>query len=314
MRGGGLAVAVAKIGAALALAATACAPPDPPQEEGLVNVVTTIGMIRDVVQNVGGDHVRVVGLMGPGVDPHLYKASEGDVRRLFRADVIFYGGLHLEARMGEVLEEMGGRTRVRAVTDAIPRDQLLSPPEFEGAFDPHVWFDVRLWAYTVDVVAQTLAKEDPAHAADYYANAQRYQSQLAELDQYVRARAAEVPPERRVLITAHDAFNYFGRAYGFQVRGLQGISTAAEAGTADVQALAEFIATRRIPAVFVESSIPRRTIEAVQEAVRARGFEVQIGGSLYSDAMGTPGTLAGTYQGMVRHNIDTIVGALLRDP
>lgn len=299
---------------ACVLAAGSCSPPDPPEEEGRVNVVTTIGMIRDVVENVGGQRVRVVGLMGPGVDPHLYKASEGDVRRLFRADVIFYGGLHLEARMGEVLEEMNARTPVRAVTSAIPRDLLLSPPEFQGAHDPHVWFDVRLWAYTVDVVAQTLAKEDPPHANEYFANAQRYQAQLRQLDEYVRAQAARVPAERRVLITAHDAFNYFGRAYGFQVRGLQGISTAAEAGTADVQALAEFIATRRIPAVFVESSIPRRTIEAVQEAVRARGFEVQIGGSLYSDAMGNPGTPAGTYQGMVRHNIDTIVGALLREP
>lgn len=299
---------------ACAIVAGSCAPPDPPQEEGRVNVVTTIGMIRDVVENVGGPHVRVVGLMGPGVDPHLYKASEGDVRRLFRADVIFYGGLHLEARMGEVLEEMGDRTAVAAVSNAIPRDMLLTPPEFQGAHDPHVWFDVRMWAYTVDVVAQTLAKEDPAHAADFFANAQRYQSQLQQLDLYVRAQAALVPEEKRVLITAHDAFNYFGRAYGFQVRGLQGISTAAEAGTADVQALAEFIATRRIPAVFVESSIPRRTIEAVQEAVRARGFDVQIGGSLYSDAMGNPGTPAGTYQGMVRHNIDTIVRALLREP
>jgi manganese/zinc/iron transport system substrate-binding protein len=299
---------------AFAVAAGACAPPNPPEEAGRVNVVTTIGMIRDVVENVGGQHVRVVGLMGPGVDPHLYKASEGDVRRLFRADVIFYGGLHLEARMGEVLEEMGGRTRVRAVTRAIPVDQLLTPPEFQGAHDPHVWFDVRLWAYTVDVIAQTLAEEDPPHAADYYANAQRYHARLAALDQYVRARAARVPQDKRVLITAHDAFNYFGRAYGFQVRGLQGISTASEAGTADVQALAEFIAARRIPAVFVESSIPRRTIEAVQEAVRARGFDVQIGGSLYSDAMGNPGTAAGTYEGMVRHNIDTITGALLREP
>ncbi|HEV3050489.1 MAG TPA: zinc ABC transporter substrate-binding protein [Longimicrobium sp.] len=316
MCGRNLAAGMGRLGTALALllAAAGCAPPDPPQEEGLINVVTTIGMIKDVVENVGRPYVRVTGLMGPGVDPHLYKASEGDVRRLFRADVIFYGGLHLEARMGEVLEEMGGRTRVRAVTDAIPRDQLLTPPEFKGAHDPHVWFDVRMWAHTVDVVAQTLAAQDPAHAGEYYANAQRYQSQLAELDAYVRMRAAQVPAERRVLITAHDAFNYFGRAYGFQVRGLQGVSTAAEAGTADVQALAEFIATRRIPAVFVESSIPRRTIEAVQEAVRARGFQVQIGGSLYSDAMGNPGTLAGTYQGMVRHNIDTIVGALLREP
>jgi manganese/zinc/iron transport system substrate-binding protein len=294
--------------------AGACAPPEPPEEEGRLSVVTTIGMIRDVVQNVGGDHVRVVGLMGPGVDPHLYKASEGDVRRLFRADVVFYGGMHLEARMGEVLEAMGGRTRVAAVSEVIPVDQRLSPPEFQGAYDPHVWFDVRLWAMTVDVIARTLSEADPAHAREFAANADRYRAQLAELDRYVREQAARVPAERRVLITAHDAFNYFGRAYGFQVRGLQGISTASEAGTADVQALAQFIATRRIPAIFVESSIPRRTIEAVQEAVAAQNYDVRIGGSLFSDAMGNPGTEEGTYIGMVRHNIDTIVGALLREP
>jgi manganese/zinc/iron transport system substrate-binding protein len=288
--------------------AGACAPPEPPEQEGRLNVVTTIGMIRDVVENVGGEHVRVTGLMGPGVDPHLYKASEGDVRRLFRADVVFYGGLHLEAKMGEVLEEMGGRTRVRAVSDAIPRDTLLAPPEFKGAYDPHVWFDVRMWILTIDVVARTLAEADPPHAAEFAANAERYRAQLAELDRYVHEQAARVPADRRVLITAHDAFNYFGRAYGFQVRGLQGISTAA------VQGLAEFIATRRIPAIFVESSIPRRTIEAVQEAVAARGYQVRIGGSLFSDAMGNPGTPEGTYIGMVRHNIDTIVGALLREP
>jgi manganese/zinc/iron transport system substrate-binding protein len=303
------------MGTALAVlacvAAGACAPPEPPDEEGRLNVVATIGMIRDVVQNVGGEHVRVVGLMGPGVDPHLYKASEGDVRRLFRADVVFYGGMHLEARMGEVLEEMGGRTRVAAVSEVIPADQRLSPPEFQGAYDPHVWFDVRLWAMTVDVVARTLSEADPAHARDFAASADRYRAQLAELDGYVREQARRVPAERRVLITAHDAFNYFGRAYGFQVRGLQGISTASEAGTADVQALADFIAGRRIPAVFVESSIPRRNVEAVQEAVRSRGWRVRIGGELFSDALGTAGTPEGTYAGMVRHNIDTIVGALL---
>jgi manganese/zinc/iron transport system substrate-binding protein len=310
VRGIRAAVAVLAVG----LTAGSCAPPEPPEEEGRLSVVTTIGMIRDVVQNVGGEHVRVVGLMGPGVDPHLYKASEGDVRRLFRADVVFYGGLHLEARMGEVLEEMGGRTRVAAVSEVIPAGQRLAPPEFQGAYDPHVWFDVRLWSMTVDVIARTLSQADPAHAREFAANADRYRAQLAELDRYVREQAARVPAERRVLITAHDAFNYFGRAYGFQVRGLQGISTASEAGTADVQALAQFIATRRIPAIFVESSIPRRTIEAVQEAVAAQGFDVQIGGSLFSDAMGNPGTDEGTYIGMVRHNIDTIVGALLREP
>lgn len=295
----------------LAALLAACTPPEPAEASGKLEVVTTVGMIEDVAENVGGPHVRVTGLMGPGVDPHLYKASEGDVRRLYRADVIFYGGLHLEARMAEVLEEMGERTRVVAVSEAIPKDSLTSPPEFQGAYDPHVWFDVRLWMMTVPRVAETLAQADPAHAAEYRANAERYLGELRALDDYVRAQAARVPAERRVLVTAHDAFNYFGRAYGFQVRGLQGISTASEAGTADVQELADFIARRRIPAVFVESSIPRRNVEAVQEAVAARGWRVRIGGELFSDALGTAGTQEGTYVGMVRHNIDTIVGALL---
>lgn len=311
-RGSPLRLALAAL--ALGVGLSACAPPEPTETHHRVHVVTTIGMIKDVVENVGGPHVVVTGLMGPGVDPHLYKASEGDVRKLYRADVIFYGGLHLEARMGEVLEEMGARARTVAVTTAIPRDRLLAPPEFKGAHDPHVWFDVRLWALTIDTVAGTLAQADPAHAADYRANAGRYRAELEALDGYVRAQAQRVPADKRVLITAHDAFNYFGRAYGFQVRGLQGISTAAEAGTGDVQSLARFIADRQIPAVFVESSIPTRTIDAVREAVDARGYDVGMGGSLFSDAMGNPGTPEGTYAGMVRHNIDTIVGALLRDP
>ena len=297
--------------AVLGVLLAACTPPAPPEEQGKLRVVTTVGMIADVVKEVGGERVRVTGLMGPGVDPHLYKASEGDVRRLFRADVVFYGGLHLEARMGEVLEEMGGRTRVVAVTDAVPRGLLLAPAEFEGAYDPHVWFDVRLWMRTVPLIARTLAEEDPAHAAEYRTRAAAYLRELEALDAHVRRQAARVPREQRVLVTAHDAFNYFGRAYGFEVRGLQGISTAAEAGTADVQALADFIARRRIPAVFVESSLPRRSVEAVQEAVRARGWEVRIGGELFSDALGDAGTAEGTYPGMVRHNIDTIVSALL---
>ncbi len=294
-------------------AAAACAPPEPTETQGRVHVVATIGMITDVVRNVGGERVVVTGLMGPGVDPHLYKASEGDVRKLYRADVIFYGGLHLEARMGEVLEEMGARVRTVAVTDAIPRDSLRAPPEFAGAYDPHVWFDVRLWAMTVDRVAQGLSDADPAHAAEYRQRAARYRAGLLELDGYVRAQALRVPADKRVLITAHDAFGYFGRAYGFEVRGLQGISTASEAGTADVQGLSRFIAQRKIPAVFIESSIPTRTIEAVREAVQSRGYDVGMGGSLFSDAMGSPGTPEGTYVGMVRHNIDTIVAALLRD-
>jgi manganese/zinc/iron transport system substrate-binding protein len=306
LRGGGL---LALAGLLLAGCGSAAGSP----ADGRVQVVTTIGMIRDAVENVGGERVRVTGLMGPGIDPHLYKASEGDVRRLFRAEVIFFNGLHLESKMGEVLEHMGGRVRTAAVADAVPRERLLAPPEFQGAYDPHVWFDVSLWMKTVEVVRDELSAHDPAGAPLYRANADAYLARLRELHEYVRAQAARVPRERRVIVTAHDAFNYFGRAYGFEVRGLQGISTASEAGTADVQELADFIARRRIPAVFVESSIPVRTIEAVQAAVRSRGFEVEIGGQLHSDALGDPGTPAGTYIGMVRHNIDTIVGALLRE-
>ena len=217
--------------------------------------------------------------------------------------------------MGEVLERMAdGRTITVAVTDPIDRALLESPPEFQGNFDPHVWFDVTLWMKTVEQVRDTLAEADPGSAALYQANAERYLGELNDLHAYVLEQAKRVPADKRVLITAHDAFNYFGRAYGFEVRGLQGISTESQASTSDVQALADFITERQIPAVFVESSVPQRTIEAVQAAVRDRGFDVQIGGSLYSDAMGDPGTPEGTYIGMVRHNVDTIVGALLGEP
>ena len=276
-----------------------------------IRVVTTVGMITDVVRQVGGERVTVTGLMGPGVDPHLYKASEGDVLRLGTADVVFYSGLHLEAKLAEVLERMQDRVVTAAVTDGIDRSLLLKPAAFEGQPDPHVWFDVSLWMTTVDIVRDTLARLDPGSAEMYRSNAAAYRRQLEELHRYVGAQAARVPPEQRVVITAHDAFNYFGRAYGFEVRGLQGVSTAAEAGTGDVRSLADFIAQRRIRALFIESSVPVRNIEAVQAAVRARGFEVVIGGELFSDAMGGAGTPEGTYIGMVRHNIDTIVTALL---
>ena len=275
-----------------------------------IRVVTTIGMITDIVGQVGGERVQVTGLMGPGVDPHLYKASEGDVTRMAEADVIFYGGLHLEGKMTEVFERIRGRIPTVAVTDGIDRALLLRPPEFEGSYDPHVWFDVTLWMKAVEKVAGTLAGMDPRYAETYRKQAEAYREKLSELHEYVKTRAAEVPASKRILITAHDAFHYFGRAYGFEVRGLQGISTVAEAGTADIQALAKLIAEKRIPAIFVETSVSPRTIEALREAVRARGFRVEIGGDLYSDAMGDPGTPEGTYIGMVRHNIDTIVSAL----
>jgi manganese/zinc/iron transport system substrate-binding protein len=299
----------------LALVAGGCAAPAAATQDDLaarkIRVVTTVGMVNDVVRNVGGERVETRALMGPGIDPHQYKASEGDVLRLGTADIVFYSGLHLEAKLGEVLERMGNRVNTKAVTDDIERDLLLKPADFEGQYDPHVWFDVSLWIKTVDAVRDTLIELDPGSGDYYRANAERYRAELEALHEYVLQQAARIPEEQRVLVTAHDAFNYFGRAYGFEVRGLQGISTAAEAGTSDVRQLADFLAQRKIRAIFIESSVPVRNVEAVQAAVRSRGWDIAIGGELFSDAMGTDGTAEGTYVGMVRHNIDTITHALL---
>lgn len=276
-----------------------------------IRIVATTGMVADAVKSVGGERVEVTSLMGPGVDPHLYKASEGDVTRMAEADAIFYNGLHLEGKLTEVFEQMKRRkVRTVAVAGGIDSSLLLSPPEFEGAKDPHIWFDVNLWMKAVEIIRDSLVDLDPTHGETYEAQSTAYLEELTALHQYVLDEAVKIPEAQRVLITAHDAFNYFGRAYGFEVRGLQGISTAAEAGTGDVQNLVAFIAKRKIPAMFVESSVPKRSIEAVQAAVRARGFEVNIGGELFSDAMGSSGSPEGTYQGMVRHNIDTIKTAL----
>ena len=277
-----------------------------------VRIVATTSMIADLARQIGGDRVAVEGLMGPGVDPHLYKASESDVERMTRADLILYNGLDLEGKIADVLERMG--PRAYAVTENVSPDTLLTPPEFKGNPDPHLWMDVGLWRDAARATADRLATLDSAHAADYRRRAEAYLTTLDSLDAYVRDRVAEVPSQRRVLVTAHDAFNYFGRAYGFDVRGLQGISTATEAGTADVQNLAAFVAEERIPAMFVESSVPPRSIEAVRAAVRSRGFEVEIGGNLYSDALGGAGSGAETYETMIRHNVDTIVKALAAEP
>ena len=274
-----------------------------------VRIVATTSMIADLAREIGGDRVEVEGLMGPGVDPHLYKASEGDVSRMTGADLILYNGLHLEGKMVDILDRLGDRAA--AVTDDIDRSRLVTPPAFAGNYDPHVWMDVSMWRVAAEEVAERLAALDTTHASAYRARAEEYVVTLDSLDAYVRAQTARVPEDKRVLVTAHDAFGYFGLAYDFEVRGLQGISTATEAGTADVQELARFVAEREIPAMFVESSVPARSIEAVRAAVRSRGFEVEIGGNLYSDALGGAGSGADTYEGMIRHNVDTIVGALL---
>lgn len=288
----------------------ACAPGAEAAEDTRLRVVATTGMVADAVRQIAGDRVHLYALMGPGVDPHLYKATAGDVRAIAGADLILYNGLHLEAATGEVLAEMGRRTRTVAVGEAVPEERRLATDAFGGAYDPHVWFDVSLWMHAVRAAADALIAADPANAGHYRTAADDYLRELDALHAWVRERIASIPEERRVLVTAHDAFGYFGRAYGIQVEGLQGISTATEAGTADVQRLAALIAARGVPAVFVETSIPRRTIEAVRAAARARGAVVEIGEPLYSDALGTTGTPEGTYVGMVRHNVNAIVRAL----
>ncbi len=276
-----------------------------------VNAVATTSIVADLVKNVGGDRVEVTSLMGPGVDPHLYRAREGDVRRFTEADIIFYNGLHLEAKLSEVLEKMGGTRPTFAVAGGLDPERLITPEGGAGTHDPHVWFDVSLWTEAAVAVRDQLMELDPGHAHLYEENAARYLAELKSLEEFVAARTGEVPEERRVLITAHDAFNYFGQAYGFEVRGIQGISTASEAGTGDIKELADFVAERKIPALFVESSVSPRTIEALQAAIINRGFEVKVGGELYSDALGNPGTPEETYIGIVRHNTDTIVDGLL---
>jgi manganese/zinc/iron transport system substrate-binding protein len=273
-------------------------------------IVCTIGMITDVASEVAGDRFVVKGMMGPGVDPHLYKATMRDIKAVNEAQIVFYNGLHLEAKMAEVLEEMSDKKTVVAVTKHIDPAMLTSPPEFEGNYDPHVWFDVSMWSTAVECIRDTLMEADPQHAEEYAQRADAYLVKLNELDHYVKTQVESIPANQRVLVTAHDAFGYFGKRYGFEVKGLQGISTLAEAGVSDVQDIVRFIVDRKIPAIFVESSVPRRNIEAVQEAASKKGWAVSIGGELFSDAMGDAGTEEGTYIGMVRHNINTISAAL----
>ena len=280
-----------------------------------LQAVTTTMMVTDLVQQIGGDRVAVHGLMGPGVDPHLYKATASDITRLQKAQLIFYSGLHLEGRMAELFERLGkGGRKVFAVTSGIPESKLLRPAEFEGQFDPHVWGDAALWAGCIDVVARALSAADPAGAAEFSKRADAYRKELAVLHEWAKKRASEVPAAGRILITSHDAFNYLGRAYGFQVVGVQGISTVTEAGLADVAKVVDFIKQKGVKAIFVESSVPRATIERISKDSGAN-----IGGELFSDSMGARGSKAtlagetydvGTYVGMLKHNINTVVEAL----
>ncbi len=284
---------------------------DETKANGKLNVVTTTSMITDLVKNIGGDLANVQGLMGSGVDPHLYKASEGDVSKLVNADIIFYNGLHLEGKLVEVFEKMGSATKTPiALADVLDKNKLIGSEYFASNYDPHVWFDIDFFKQFAKKVTTVLSEKDPTNADKYKENEKRYLADLDKLKDDVQDVVNVLPSEKRILVTAHDAFNYFGEAYQFKVVGLQGLSTATEAGVQDVQKLAAFIIENKIKSIFIESSVPKRTIEALQEAVKSKGHDVTIGGTLYSDALGNAGTQEGTYIGMYRYNIKTIVGAL----
>ncbi len=280
-------------------------------EDDKLNIVATTTMLADLSMVIGGARVTVDGLMGPGIDPHLYQASAGDVSLMQKADVVIYNGLHLEGKMGEIFKNLSAQgPTVICIEEGLDESKLLAWEDDSSVHDPHIWFDVSLWEAAAKTVASGLSEADPDGKSDYEANLDSYLKELEETDTYIRNRSAELPEEQRVLVTAHDAFQYFGKAYGFEVRGLQGISTDAEAGTADVSDLANFIVERQIKAIFVESSVPPKTIEALQAAVKARDFDVAIGGELYSDSLGDADSGAGTYILTVKANIDTIVEAL----
>ncbi|WP_435182306.1 metal ABC transporter solute-binding protein, Zn/Mn family [Cellulophaga omnivescoria] len=280
-------------------------------DNGQLNVVTTTTMITDLLQNIGGNAINVVGLMGSGVDPHLYKASEGDVSKLVNADVVFYGGLHLEGKLVEVFEKMEktGKKTI-AVSNALDKKELIGSEYFASNYDPHIWFNVTFWKQITTYVTNELKKADPQNASVFEKNSNKYLEDLTKLDAEVRAKINELPKDKRILVTAHDAFNYFGNTYGFNVVGLQGISTATEAGVQDVQELSKFIIDNKVKAIFVESSVPKRTIEALQASVKSKHHDVAIGGTLYSDALGDKGSVEGTYIGMFKYNVTTIVNAL----
>lgn len=279
---------------------------------GKLRITATTGMIADTAARVGGEHVEVIGLMGPGIDPHLYKASQGDVKKLDEADLIFYNGLHLEGKMGEIFEKLEKSKPVVAISSKLVESQLLIDPAATGGavHDPHIWFDVKLWMSAVEVVKEALSEKDPSNAEHYNNNAEAYLKELAELDAYAAEQIASIPEQSRILVTAHDAFGYFGNAYGLQVTGLQGMNTMSEYGSKDVSELRDFLVEKGIKAVFIESSVSSKSIESVIEGARKLGHEVTIGGELFSDAMGDAGTPEGTYIGMVRHNVDTIVKSL----
>lgn len=298
------------VGALIAICGLTTAAPAGAPTKYPYTITCTTGMVADIVKQVAGEKGEVSNIIGAGVDPHLYSATRNDVARLIKSDIIFYSGLMLEGKMGDAFVRVGRKRPVYAVTELIDHQLLLEPPEFAGHSDPHVWMDVSLWKQCTELVMQTLSEFDPPNAAYYKNNFEAYAQTLDELDAYAKKCIATIPENHRVLVTAHDAFNYFARAYGLEVRGIQGISTESEAGIADINRLVEMICNRGIRAVFVETSVSDKNIKALLEGAKARDHQVSIGGTLFSDAMGNAGTYEGTYVGMLDHNITTITRAL----
>lgn len=299
------------IAAALAVVAAGLLASSAAANEAKYKIVCTVGMVTDVVRQVAGDRAEVEGLMGSGVDPHLYKLTRSDISKLMGADVIFYNGLLLEGKMADALIRAAtAGKKVYAVTELLDEQFLLEPEEFEGLYDPHVWMDPSAWAKTVEVIRDKLTEYDPAGKATYAANAEETIEEINQLDAYAEKILASVPEEQRVLVTAHDAFNYFGRRFGYEVVGIQGISTESEAGVQDIEKLVDILVERKIGAVFVETTVSDRNITALIEGAAARGHQVVIGGELFSDAMGKDGAYRGTYLGMIDHNASTVAEAL----
>ena len=276
------------------------------------NIVTTTGMIADAIENIAGDKATVTALMGPGVDPHLYKASQGDLTKLRGADIIFYNGLHLEGKMQEIFDQLSKEKPVFAISASIDEKKLRNVAQVSGisTHDPHIWFDVMMWSECVEEIGKKLSETDPDNAAFYKENTRIYLEKLKKLDADVRHKIASIPPENRILITSHDAFGYYGRAYGIEVKGLQGISTAAEFGLKDITDMVNMIIELKVKAVFVESSVSEKSINAVREGCKQKGHELKSGGTLFSDAMGAKNTPEGNYIGMVQHNTTIIYEAL----
>ncbi|MCG8404901.1 MAG: zinc ABC transporter substrate-binding protein [Phycisphaerales bacterium] len=301
---------VAALVVCVAFVSSGCNSETSGKSKGPYRITCTVGMITDIVRQVAGDKADVEGIIGEGVDPHLYQATRSDINKLMAADIVFYNGLMLEGKMADALVKVGRKRPVYAATEFVDKSRLLEPPEFDGHHDPHLWMDPTLWKKCAETIAKTLGEFDPANKSHYFKNYERYAQQIDKLHEYAQKSLSTIPEKSRVLVTAHDAFNYFARAYDLEVKGIQGISTESEAGLKDINQLVDLLVQRGIRAVFVESSVSDKNVKALVEGAAAKGGKVTIGGTLFSDAMGRPGSYEGTYIGMIDHNVTKITRAL----